>query len=310
MSAGRGAGTTVTVGTFDGLHRGHQAVLAEIVARARASGRASVAVTFEPHPLVIVAPERAPCLLTTADEKRLLWPLFGIDHVDVVPFTEAVRRMSPEEFVRRVLIERWDVGELVIGYDHGFGKDRSGDVDTLRRIGREAGFLVDVVGPVEGTGGPVSSSAIRRAVAAGDLAGAAAGLGRAYSAAGEVVPGAGRGRGLGFPTANVALPDPAKCLPPLGVYAVHATLYGESVAGMANLGARPTFGEEASRLEVHLLDWEGGDLVGSRMEVAFVGRLRDVHRFAGPAELAEQLGRDREAARALLAPGAGVARTR
>ena len=305
--------TTVTVGTFDGVHRGHQAVLAEIVARARAAGRASVLVTFEPHPLTVVAPDRAPCLLTTPEEKRLLWPLFGLDYVDVIPFTEGVRRLSPETFVRRVLIERWHVGELVIGYDHGFGKDRAGSVETLQRIGAEAGFAVDVVGPVAGDAGAISSSGIRRAVAEGDLAAAEAALGRPYSVTGEIVKGAGRGRAMGFPTANLAPGDPAKCLPPLGVYAVRAVVDGEAHAGMANLGARPTFGEAGPRLEVHLLDWGGGPLHGARVEVAFVARLRGIRRFAGPDELAAQLARDRDDARAALAgatPRPGVAGAR
>lgn len=308
--------TTVTVGTFDGVHRGHQAVLHEIVARARAAGRAAVLVTFEPHPLRVVAPERAPCLLTTAEEKRLLWPLFGLDYVDVLPFTESLRRLTPEAFVRRVLIERWQVGELVIGYDHGFGRDRSGDVETLARIGAAEGFAVDVVGPVapDDGGAPISSSAVRRSVAAADFAAAERGLGRPYAALGQVVPGAGRGRSIGFPTANLELPDATKCLPPAGVYAVRVELEGETWDGMANLGARPTFEEATPRLEVHLLDWGGEPLYGARPSVAFTARLRDVRRFADGRQLAEQLARDRAAAKAALGARSqvsspGVART-
>jgi riboflavin kinase/FMN adenylyltransferase len=292
--------TTVTVGTFDGVHRGHQAVLHEIVARAQSAGRASVLVTFEPHPLRVVAPERAPCLLTTSEEKRLLWPLFGLDYVDVLPFTEALRSLSPEDFVRRILIDRWRVGELVIGYDHGFGRDRSGDVETLRRIGAEAGFAVDVVGPVDGGGAPISSSAVRRAIADADFAAAESALGRPYGVLGEVVLGEGRGRAIGFPTANVTPDDPTKCLPPVGVYAVRVEVEGEIHDGMANLGPRPTFDEPAPRLEVHLLDWSGEPLYGARLQVVFAARLREVRRFGGPDELAAQLARDRAQARASL----------
>ena len=304
--------TTVTVGTFDGVHRGHQAVLREIVRRAQGAGRAAVLVTFEPHPLRVVAPERAPCLLTTPGEKRLLWPLFGLDYVDVIPFTESVRRMSPEAFVHQVLIERWRVGELVIGYDHGFGRDRSGDVETLARIGAEAGFAVDVVGPVAlGEGDrAISSTAIREAIAEGDFATAERGLGRPYTVLADVVRGAGRGRGIGFPTANLALDDPTKCLPPPGVYAVRVEVDGRDLDGMANLGPRPTFDEAQSRLEVHLLDWGGEALYGARLEVAFVARLREVRRFGGPGELAAQLASDRDAARRALggpSAAAGVA---
>lgn len=302
--------TTVTVGTFDGIHRGHQAVLAEIVRRAEAADRAAVLVTFDPHPLEVVAPGRAPALLTTADERRLLWPLFGLDYVHVVKFTEAVRLMAPEAFVRDVLVGRLRVGELVIGYDHGFGKDRSGDVEVLRRLGAEIGFDVDVVGPVEVDGDAVSSSRVRRSVEVGDFAAAEAALGRPYAALGRVGRGAGRGRGLGFPTANLTLDDARKCLPPDGVYAVRVELDGSLHDGMANLGPRPTFGEEERTLEAHLLDWDGEPLYGARPLVEFVARLRPVTRFAGPAELAAQLERDRGAARAALRPSSpgGVAR--
>jgi riboflavin kinase/FMN adenylyltransferase len=292
--------TTVTVGTFDGIHRGHQAVLAEIVRRAREADRAAVLVTFDPHPLEIVAPGRAPALLTVADERRLLWPLFGLDYVHVVRFTEAVRQMPPEEFVRDVLVARLRVGELVIGYDHGFGKDRSGNVDVLRRLGAEIGFAVDVVGPVEVDSEAVSSSRVRRAVEAAEFASAEAGLGRPYSALGRVERGAGRGRDLGFPTANVRLEDARKCLPPDGVYAVRVELDGALHDGMANLGSRPTFDEGERALEAHLLDWNGEPLYGARPLVEFVARLRSIARFDGPPQLVEQLERDRGAARKAL----------
>ena len=160
--------------------------------------------------------------------------------------------MPPEVFVRDILVRRLRVGELVIGYDHGFGKDRSGNVDVLRRLGAEIGFGVDVVGPVEVESEPVSSSRVRRAVEAADFASAERGLGRPYSALGRVERGAGRGRDLGFPTANVRLADARKCLPPDGVYAVRVELDGVLHDGMANLGARPTFGETDRGLEAHL----------------------------------------------------------
>ncbi len=292
--------TTITVGTFDGVHRGHQAVLREIVRRARASDRESVLVTFEPHPLRIVAPERAPCLLTTPIERRLLWPQFELDYVVMVPFDDRLRQLSPEAFVRNVLVQRLRLGELVIGYDHGFGKDRKGDVETLRRLGVEEGFSVDVVGPVTSGEETVSSTKIRGAIANGDLSIAASGLGRAYSAYGRVVRGSGRGRSLGFATANLEL-EVDKCLPPEGVYAVLAEIDGERHEAMANLGPRPTFEETGGGLEAHLLDWAGEPLYGALVGIEFVRRLRPVKRFEGPEELSAQLGRDRAAARTALA---------
>jgi riboflavin kinase/FMN adenylyltransferase len=291
--------TTVTVGTFDGVHRGHQEVLREIVRRARTADRASVLVTFEPHPLEIVAPERAPRLLTTPEEKLELWPLFDLDYVHVLPFTPALREMSPGRFVREVLVDRLRVGELVIGYDHGFGKDRKGDVETLRRLAGELDFRVDVVGPVAVEAEAVSSSAVRRAVEAGDLGAVARGLGRPYSVLGQVVRGSGRGRELGFPTANL-VPGRRKCLPPQGVYAVRVEIEGRVWSAMANLGPRPTFDDPRTGLEVHLIDWQGGELYGARVHVEFVELLRGVRRFSGPGELAAQLAEDHTRARAVL----------
>jgi riboflavin kinase/FMN adenylyltransferase len=294
--------TTVTVGTFDGFHRGHQEVLREIVRRARAADRASVLVTFEPHPLEIVAPDRAPRLLTTLEEKLELWPLFDLDYVHVLPFTTDLREMSPARFVREVLVDRLRVGELVIGYDHGFGKDRKGDVDTLRGLAGELGFVVDVVGPVAVDMEAVSSTAVRRAVETGDLEAAARGLGRPYSVLGRVARGAGRGRELGYPTANLE-PGRRKCLPPTGVYAVRVEVDGVEWPAMANLGPRPTFGDARAGLEVHLLDWPGEELYGARLHVEFVERLRGILRFGDPAELAAQLAEDRARARAALGRG-------
>ncbi len=290
------------MGTFDGVHRGHQEVLREIVRRARAADRASVLVTFEPHPLEIVAPESAPRLLTTPEEKLELWPLFDLDYVHVLPFTPELREMSPERFVDEVLVERLRVGELVIGYDHGFGKDRKGDVETLRHLASELDFTVDVVSAVAVGKDAVSSTGVRRAVECGDLEGAERALGRRYSVLGRVSRGAGRGRELGFPTANLET-DSRKCLPPAGVYAVWAEIEGRTWPAMANLGTRPTFDDDRKVLEVHMLDWAGSALYGARVIVEFARRLRDVRRFAGPAELAAQLERDRDRTRQILHSG-------
>lgn len=290
---------TVTVGTFDGMHRGHQAVLAEIVRRSRESGRASVLVTFDPHPLRVVAPERAPQLLTTPLERKLLWPLFDLDHVLVLRFDATLRAMSPATFVREILVHELHVGELVIGYDHGFGRDRKGNVETLRSLGSEHGFDVDVVGAVTAGTETVSSTKIRAAIRSGDLAAAEAGLGRRYSVYATVVAGAGRGRGLGFATANLALSS-EKCLPPDGVYAVWVEIDGRRHAAMANLGPRPTFDDDRSGLEFHLLEWDGSTLLGTFVGVEFVRLLRGVRRFEGPEALVEQLKRDRGTTREVL----------
>jgi len=285
----------VTVGTFDGVHRGHWAVLEEISRRAAASGGRSVLVTFAPHPLEVVNPEAAPRLLTLDDEKRAILAQSAVNHVAFLPFTHALSLYSGVQFVRDLLEKRFTLGELVIGYDHGFGRGRSGDVDLLRKLGQEDGFVVDVVPAVMMDGRPVSSTLIRRAVAGGDLETARRGLGRWYSATGPVVRGAGRGRLLGVPTVNVAPLSPKKLLPPDGVYAARVSFGGERRGAMLNLGPRPTFGDATRTLEAHLFDFSG-DLVGRTVTVEFLRRLRDTVPFGSVDELKRQLERDRESA--------------
>jgi riboflavin kinase/FMN adenylyltransferase len=274
-------------------------VLEEIARRARARGGTSVLVTFDAHPLEVVNPQAAPLLLTLPDEKRRALAGAGVDRVEFVPFTEELRALAPEQFVRDVLEARFHLAELVIGHDHGFGRGRAGDVATLRRIGQADGFAVDVVPAVLMDGRPISSTLIRRAVAGGDLETAERALGRPYSVSGTVGKGAGRGRALGVPTINLAPPSPRKLLPPDGVYACVVACEGGVHGAMANLGGRPTFGEARRTLEAHLFGMDA-DLYGQEVTVAFVQRLRDVRRFASAEELGAQLARDREGAEAAL----------
>ena len=291
-------GTVATVGTFDGVHRGHQAVLAEVVRRARAGGRPGVLVTFDPHPLEVVTPSAAPRLLTLPDEKRALVAALGIDRIEFLAFTPELARLAPEDFVRTVLRARYGMQELVLGYDHGFGRGRSGDVALVRRLAAEEGFGVAVVDAVKDDGQPISSSLIRTAVAHGDLAAAGRWLGRRYSLRAPVERGAGRGRTIGIPTINLTPPD-RKLLPPDGVYAVWVTVAGRRYGGMMNQGARPTFGVHARGLEIHLFDF-AGELYGETVVVEWVRRLRDVQTFPSRQALVDQIERDALAARAIL----------
>ena len=295
-------GTVVTVGTFDGVHRGHWDVLERIVARARALALDSVLVTFDPHPLEVVNPAAAPPLLTVGAEKLEVVAESGIDYMAVVPFTPALQRYTAAQFVDEILCRRFHVRHLVIGYDHGFGRGREGDVEVMAALGASRGFGVEVVSAVaDEDARPVSSTLIRRAVAGGDLARAARGLGRWYSVSGRVRQGDGRGRRLGFPTINVEPPPPRKLLPPEGVYAVRVQSPAGPFGGMMNLGPRPTFGDAATSLEVHLFDADV-DLYGAFVRVEFVSRLRETRAFAGPDALAAQLGRDAADARRALTP--------
>lgn len=295
-----GRGAVVTVGTFDGVHLGHQDVLDRLARRGRAEGLSSLLVSFDPHPLEVVKPERAPALLTPGIERLEVVAASGVDRIVVLPFTPALASLSAERFVEEVLLRRLGMQSLLIGHDHGFGRGRTGGVEVLRALGRRHGFPVEVVDAVTLPDGvPVSSTLVRRLVTAGDLEGARAALGRAYSASGQVVAGDGRGRGLGFPTLNVRLVHRRKLLPPEGVYAVRVETPLGAFGGMMNLGPRPTFGGRATRLEAHLFDADG-DFYGRTVRVAFVRRLRDVSKFPSPEALVGQLSRDAEAARRAL----------
>ena len=292
--------TVATVGTFDGVHRGHLDVLKKLTERASRTGRTSLLLTFEPHPLELLRPERAPMLLTTRTEKLAVLADAGVDVVAIVPFTHELSEHSAEAFVDRILRDRFRLSALLIGHDHGFGKGRAGDVDTLRSLGQSRGFDVDVIPPVQTADGePVSSTLIRRTIDTGDLDRAEEALGRRYSVLGTVVPGDARGRTLGFPTLNVQPESPRKLVPPDGVYAVEVETSVGRFGGMMNLGGRPTFGEERRTIEAHLFD-TSADFYGDVVRVGFVARLRDTRRFAGPTELMQQLTHDELGARRAL----------
>jgi riboflavin kinase / FMN adenylyltransferase len=292
--------TAVTVGSFDGVHRGHQDVLRQLVTRARNLGVHSLLVTFDPHPLEVVNPAAAPRLLTVGDEKLEVLAESGVDFVAVLPFTPALAAFSAERFVDEILLSRFRMHDLLMGHDHRFGHNRSGDATTMRRLGSERGFDVGVVPAVTVNGGQsVSSTAIRRAIAGGDLEGAFRGLGRHYSLGGRVVEGTRRGRLLGFPTANVPIPGPRKLLPPEGVYAVRVQTPRGPHDGMLNLGPRPTFGDSEAVVEAHLFD-ANVDLYGAPVRIDFVARLRDTQRFSGVDALVAQLHKDAVNARSRL----------
>ena len=293
-------GSALTVGSFDGVHRGHQAVLAELAQQARTAGLRSVVLTFEPHPLEVVNPSAAPRLLTLTDEKRELLAA-AVDRVELLPFTAALAGLDAEQFTRDVLVGQFGVRQLVVGYDHGFGRGRAGDVDLLRRLGSGGGFEVTAVEAVKDGGQPISSTLIRAAVAHGDLAAAERWLGRAYSTRGVVERGAGRGRTIGIPTINLGALDPRKLLPPDGVYAVRVEWRRVRYGGMMNQGPRPTFGIAERALEIHLFDFDE-ELYGEAVTIEWVRRLRDVQTFPSRDALVEQLARDARAAQDSLQP--------
>jgi len=295
----RDRGTVATVGTFDGVHLGHWAVLQEIRRRGYEAGRRSVLVTFDPHPLRIVRPEHAPPCLTTPVEKKEILAESGLDYAVFVSFTRALSRYEPRRFVEEILVGRLGVEELVIGYDHGFGRDRQGDAESLERLGREMGFTVDVVAPVSAEGHAISSSRIRSLLLDGRVRSAAGCLGRPYAMRGVVVRGEGRGKGLGFPTANLRVPDGDKLIPPSGIYAVRGALRSGTYTGALHLGPRPTFQGSPPTIELHLLDF-GADIYGEEVRVDFIERLRGVEPFTSVEALVDQIRRDVDEARAVV----------
>ena len=291
--------SVVTIGVFDGVHRGHQQIVARAVERARERDVRAVAVTFDPHPTSVVRPELAPPLLQTVEDRVAVLADQGVDEVLVLPFTTALSQLSPEDFVARVLAGPLGAVHVVVGENFRFGHRAAGDGQVLADLGPEHGFDADVV-TLLGEGDQVlSSTAVRAALESGDVAAAAAMLGRPWMLPGTVVRGEGRGRTIGVPTANVDAPE-GLVRPGGGVYAGRATRGDDTWGCVVNVGTRPTFEGTSTTVEAHLLDAEL-DLYGQVLRVAFVGRIRDERRFDGPEELVAQIHRDVEAGRSLLA---------
>ncbi|MEL6349390.1 MAG: bifunctional riboflavin kinase/FAD synthetase [Myxococcota bacterium] len=288
----------VTIGNFDGVHRGHLHLLGRLKERAAQLGAPSCVFTFEPPPRVLLAPQQRKPRIMPWDEKIRQLNLLGIDHVVIERFTRAFAQHPPEWFISEILQRRLRARALVVGYDFRFGRARGGDVGLLRRTVPH--LPVDQVRPFTDGEDVISSSAIRRLVVAGDVEKAARFLQRPHNLVGTVIAGDKRGRKMGFPTANLETDD--ELIPRSGVYAVRARINrgDEWLPAVANLGTRPTFDGRRFLIEVHLLDFRG-DLYGHELQVGFIGRLRDEQRFANSEALATQLREDVAAARAVLA---------
>ena len=287
----------IAIGVFDGVHIGHQALIRQAAERAKGQGGSALAATFDPLPIQALAPGAPPSALSDVEERAELLHAAGADDVVVFHFTKEFAALSADEFVRR-LVAAGEIRQIFVGEDFQFGHDRGGKVATLTAAGERRGFEVIVASPVKLDGEIVSSTRIRNALLAGDVENAARLLGRPYAVRGTVVHGDKRGRALGFPTMNLAVPR-ERLLPRDGIYALWATVNGERVPAAASLGVRPTFGGGDRVLEAYLLDWSG-DAYGDSVEAAFVTRLRDELRFANAAELSAQIARDVEATRAAL----------
>jgi riboflavin kinase / FMN adenylyltransferase len=293
--------TAVTIGFFDGVHRGHQAVIRRTVEEARSRTLRPAAVTFDRHPLETLSPGKTPPLLMTLRSKAEQIEALGVETLFVLEFTEDVSRWPPEEFVRRVLASGLGAGHVVIGTNFTFGHKAAGNFEVLSELGAAHGFSVEAVGLFKVEGRPVSSTSIREALAEGDLTWPEQALGRRYLVEGMVVPGAGRGKELGFPTANLRTPD-GILLPGRGVYAGRAGSGGRWWTAAINVGINPTFGEEPLHVEAYLLGFDA-DLGGQVLAVEFWERLRDEIYFDSPNDLARQISEDVERTRTLVGRG-------
>ena len=291
-------GATVAIGNFDGVHRGHKAVIAAALARSRALGKPSAALTFEPHPRAFFNPDEPLFRLTPEAAKLRLLAATGVDGAIVLTFNAELAKLSAQDFVQRVLVDRFAITGAAIGFNFHFGANRTGSPEFLQAQGRQHGFAVDIVPPLLDGGRPVSSGPIRAALASGRLDDAADFLGYPWFVSGTVIHGDKRGRELGFPTVNLRL-DPA-CALRHGIYAVRAAVAGRRYDGVASFGRRPMFDTGAVLLEIYLFDFSG-DLYGVDIDVAFIAWLREEAVFASAKELVRQMQEDSRLARAALA---------
>jgi riboflavin kinase/FMN adenylyltransferase len=287
------------VGNFDGVHLGHQRILATLAERARVVGGTVVVITFNPHPQKVLHPDTAPRLIAARSQKVSWLQAAGADLMLDLPFTRELAALSPEAFVDRVLLRGLKVTEVHIGRNFRFGRNRGGDFATLEELGRRRGFAAMPVEGVRHGGERVSSSRIRKALGAGRVSEASHLLGREEELTGKVVPGDARGRLLGFPTANLEVEN--ELVPFTGVYATRLLVQGDLLPAVTNIGSRPTFPGAGPAVETHVLDYSG-DLYGQQVQLRFVKRLRDERRFSGLDELKEQIAVDVSGARRVLDP--------
>ena len=302
-------GSCVTIGNFDGVHKGHQKLIQLACSRAKAQALVSVVVTFDPHPLRVLRPDGDLPFITLTDQKLALISQHGPQVCLLLEFTMEMAKLTPEEFVKKYLVDGVNMKEMIIGYDYHLGKGRTGDFETLTRLGEKYGFCVDRLDPVSIDDAVVSSTRIRDLVQAGKVWSVRPLLGRFYQVQGEVVRGMNRGgRLLGFPTANLKLVD--ELFPKPGVYAIWIELDDEVHKGVANIGKNPTFGNDVLSVEAHILDFKG-DIYGRDIRVHFVQRIRDEKKFSGIDELKARIAKDIDLGRQILAqPEAEIQLTR
>lgn len=285
--------TTVTVGTFDGVHLGHQKIIAKLVAAAKKNGSASTLLTFDPHPRKVVQPNATVTLIQTLEERAETLAHLGLQHMVVHPFTKAFSQLSAADYVKDFLVDMLNIDQIIIGHNHRFGKNRTASVEDLQHFGNIYGFKVTQISAEEINNISISSTKIRTALAMGDVATAHAFLGHPFTLSGSVIEGQQRGRTIGFPTANIAVNHPDKIIPKNGVYAVRVHLKNTERLGMMNIGTNPTVNGEHRSIEVHIFDWSD-DIYNKPIQVSLIERIRDELKFDSIEALRKQLEKDKE----------------
>ena len=288
--------SVLTIGTFDGVHIGHQKIIQRLNEIKKGTDERSMILTFYPHPRRVLDQSNDIKMLTTMEEKTQLLEKFGLDDLIIEPFTKEFSRLSALDFVREILVRQLHIKQLVIGYDHHFGKNREGNFEQLIEFGELYGFTVEKISAQEIESVSVSSTKIRKAIENGDMTTANKYLGYHYLLSGEIVIGQGIGRKINFPTVNLSIAEDFKLIPKKGVYIVRAHFNQETNFGIMNIGFRPTVGGKGQTIEVHLLDFQA-DLYGSKMQVEVLTRLRDEKKFESMEDLAEQISKDENSAR-------------
>ena len=292
--------TVLTIGTFDGVHLGHQKIVERVVTTARQEGLLATVFTFFPHPRMVVQHDKGLKLIHTLEEKKQLLEQLGVDLLVVQPFNEAFAQLTAEEFVSTILVEHLNVKKVIIGYDHRFGRNRTANIDDMRLFGKKYGFAVEEISVQEVDEVSVSSTKIREALNKGDVTTAEHYLGTPYSLTGRVVHGLKLGRTLGYPTANIQVTEDYKLIPKDGVYAVYSYIDGRKVYGMMSIGKNPTIEGKGASIEVYFFDFNG-DLYDQKLTIEFVQYLREEQKFATIDLLKKQLQDDETAARKAIA---------
>ena len=287
-------GNVVTIGTFDGCHRGHQDIIKKVTSHANSTDGKSVIITFDPHPRHVLQTKDKLPILMHIDKKLEIFKSLGLDIALIIPFDKNFSKMDASTFLKTIIIDNFDPDSIIVGYDHHFGFNRDGSPDFLKEFGLNNGFEVQIVGPVSDENVIISSTHIRELIRNGYVRRASFELGWVFGFKAKVVHGSGRGAELGFPTANFIPEEENQLVPANGVYFIRGRINGENLYGMCNLGVRPTFNETDFVMEVHFFDLSSNDIYGMLIVVEFLERIRDEKRFSNPEELKKQLIRDKD----------------